>query len=75
MQALSPQQYPIATSNNGSWETAIAGHWMSGMFPGVLWQLHDLTGGKKPWAEKAKLWQAGLANKQVSIYPGDTFPY
>jgi hypothetical protein len=38
---------------------------MSGMFPGVMWQLYELTGGKDIWAEKAKQWQAGLANKQV----------
>jgi hypothetical protein len=38
---------------------------MSGLFPGVMWQLYELTGGKKIWAEKAQQWQAGLANKQV----------
>lgn len=36
---------------------------MAGFFPGVLWQLHSLT-GKQFWADKAQLWQAGLAGKQ-----------
>jgi hypothetical protein len=62
---LSPDQYPVATKSDGSWETVAAGHWMSGLFPGVMWQLYELTGGKKIWAEKAQQWQAGLANKQV----------
>lgn len=40
-----------------------AGHWMAGFWPGVLWQLHALT-GKPVWAEKAQLWQSNLAGKQ-----------
>jgi hypothetical protein len=36
---------------------------MAGFWPGVLWQLHALT-GKPIWAEKAQLWQKNLANKQ-----------
>lgn len=36
---------------------------MSGFFPGVMWQLHALT-GKPFWAEKAQQWQQNLANNQ-----------
>lgn len=36
---------------------------MAGFWPGVLWQLHALT-GKPIWAEKAQLWQSNLAGKQ-----------
>jgi hypothetical protein len=39
------------------------GHWMCGFFPGVLWQLHTLT-GKPLWAQKAQLWQQRIANNQ-----------
>lgn len=39
------------------------GHWMAGFWPGVLWQLHALT-GNPIWAEKAQLWQKNLAGKQ-----------
>ncbi|KAF6260329.1 Six-hairpin glycosidase-like protein [Scenedesmus sp. NREL 46B-D3] len=63
-QELSPDRYPVATQSDGTWETVAAGHWMSGLFPGVMWQLYELTGGKQVWAEKAQQWQAGLANKQ-----------
>ncbi|WIA29685.1 hypothetical protein OEZ86_012168 [Tetradesmus obliquus] len=63
-QVLSTDRYPIATQSDGTWETVAAGHWMSGLFPGVMWQLYELTRGKQIWAEKAQQWQAGLANKQ-----------
>lgn len=61
---LRPDQYPIATLPDGSWETVAAGHWMSGFFSGVCWQLYELAGKKKIWADHAKRWQEGLANKQ-----------
>jgi hypothetical protein len=65
VQVLSTDRYPIATQADGTWEAVAAGHWMSGLFPGVMWQLYELTGGKQIWADKAKQWQDGLANKQV----------
>lgn len=37
--ALSTEQYPTATEPDGRWETVKAGHWMSGLWPGVLWQV------------------------------------
>jgi hypothetical protein len=69
VEALRPHQYPVATNHtSGAWEIVKAGHWMAGLFPGVMWQLHDLTGqgrrGKGYWADKARLWQAGLADRQ-----------
>lgn len=38
---------------------------MTGFFPGIMWQLYELTGGKQDWAQQAQLWQRALANKQV----------
>lgn len=32
-------------------------------FPGVLWQLHSLT-GKQQWSDLAQQWQADLASRQ-----------
>jgi len=42
---------------------AAAGDWTSGFFPGVLWQLYELT-GKPQWADLAQQWQAALAEHQ-----------
>ncbi|GBF93075.1 glucuronyl hydrolase [Raphidocelis subcapitata] len=62
---LTPQQYPMATLPDGGWETVAAGHWMSGFYPGILWQLHELGGRSDPaWPERARAWQAGLAGRQ-----------
>lgn len=56
--------YPVATAiDNGEWVTVPAGHWTSGFWPGVLWQLHSLT-GKPIWAQAARTSQQGLSNKQ-----------
>lgn len=60
---LTTQQFPAATTPGGAWELRAAGHWMSGFFSGVMWQLHALT-GKQAWADKAALWQAPLAERQ-----------
>lgn len=64
MQQLHPAQYPLATLPDGGWQVKEAGDWTSGFFPGILWQLHGLT-GKQMWADKARQWQAGLANQQL----------
>ncbi|KAF8068165.1 unsaturated glucuronyl hydrolase [Scenedesmus sp. PABB004] len=62
--ALPPTQFPVATSAaTGAWVTVTPGHWTSGFWPGVLWQLHALT-GKEMWSAAAQRWQAALADKQ-----------
>ncbi len=62
-QKLKPTEYPDATNaDTGEWITAAPGRWTSGFFPGVLWQLHTLT-GKQMWADLATAWQAGLADR------------
>eukprot|EP00878_Enallax_costatus_P025843 GHUV01027680.1.p1 GENE.GHUV01027680.1~~GHUV01027680.1.p1 ORF type:complete len:183 (+),score=14.05 GHUV01027680.1:1778-2326(+) len=64
IQTVNSDRYPVATDpHTGSWVTVQPGHWTSGFFPGVLWQLHSLT-GKTQWAEAAQKWQAPLAGKQ-----------
>jgi hypothetical protein len=47
---------------------------MSGFFPGVMWQLYELTDGKQFWADKAQQWQSGLANKQVCTFKQTSLP-
>eukprot|EP00775_Hariotina_reticulata_P005761 gene5761-6001_t len=64
MQQLHPAHYPLATLPDGGWQVKEAGDWTSGFFPGIMWQLHGLT-GKQMWADKARQWQAGLANQQL----------
>lgn len=64
IQNLAANQYPTATlPESGQWMFNRAGHWTSGFFAGVLWQLHALT-GKQEWADAAQKWQEGLRNKQ-----------
>jgi hypothetical protein len=71
VKALTHDVYPTASLPNGTWETVRAGHWMSGFFSGVLWQLYELSGRTKPqWAEHARAWQAGLADKQREVRRG-----
>jgi hypothetical protein len=63
--ALRTDQYPMATLPSGQWETVRPGHWMSGLFVGVMWQLYELTNRTKPeWKDRALLWQAALADRQ-----------
>lgn len=58
-----PVHFPRSTLPSGEWETVPPGDWTSGFWPGVLWQLHALT-GKQAWADAAQRWQAPLANRQ-----------
>ena len=64
--------YPKLTLPDGSWDTAPIGdnNWVSGFFPGALWQLYELTGDAnfKSWAES---WTAGIAPMQFSTNVDD----
>ena len=64
--------YPKVTLPDGSWETAPIGdnNWVSGFFPGSLWQLYEQTGDThfKTWAEN---WTAGIAPMQFSTNVDD----
>ncbi|KAF8073183.1 hypothetical protein HT031_000844 [Scenedesmus sp. PABB004] len=64
--ALPPDRYPTATQHGSpDWETVSPGHWMSGFFPGVLWQLFELSGrAERAWSDAAQRWQAALADRQ-----------
>lgn len=64
--------YPKLTLPDGRWETAPIGdnNWVSGFFPGSLWQLYEQTGDAnfKTWAEN---WTAGIAPMQFSTNVDD----
>ncbi|GBF95055.1 glucuronyl hydrolase [Raphidocelis subcapitata] len=58
-------QFPYTGKRNVSdgWTHTSAHAWTSGFFPGVLWQLHNLT-GRAEWREQAERWTRPLANLQ-----------
>lgn len=56
-------QFPSAANATGGWSTTGPGAWTSGFFPGVLWQLFNLT-GQQQWQEAAEKWTQPLANRQ-----------
>jgi len=60
---LTQPQYPSAITDDGTWNTTGPDAWTSGFFPGVLWQLYNLT-GKPEWREHAEDWNEKLANRQ-----------
>jgi len=64
--------YPKLTLSDGSWETIPIGdnNWISGFFPGSLWQLYAQTGDAnfKTWAGQ---WMAGVAPMQFSTNVDD----
>jgi hypothetical protein len=51
--------YPENTVEDGSWRMKPVDHWISGMFPGVLWQLYAHT-GRPSWREAAMAWTTPL---------------
>ncbi len=56
-------QYPYASDDGDGWTTTPANTWTSGFFPGVLWNLHNLT-GKAEWRAAAERWTERIANQQ-----------
>lgn len=64
--ASRPAAFPDSTTNDGRWGTAVAGRWTCGFFPGVMWQLHALT-GKQQWAESARQVRAPGWLRQVHV--------
>jgi hypothetical protein len=56
-------QFPYAADDTDGWTTTAANTWTSGFFPGVLWQLYNLT-GKPEWREHAHKWTQKLADLQ-----------
>ena len=60
---LSPDQFPYASDDGDGWTTTAANTWTSGFFPGVLWNLYNLT-GKAEWRKHAQRWTDRLADQQ-----------
>ena len=56
-------QYPYSSDDGDGWTTTAANTWTSGFFPGVLWNLHNLT-GKAEWRAAAEKWTERIANQQ-----------
>ena len=62
-QAISSAQYPTYTSASGSWNTADAGDWRSGFFPGGLWLMYDWS-GEEDWKTQAESWLVALEGEK-----------
>lgn len=58
-------QFPYTGKRNISdgWTHTTAHAWTSGFFPGVLWQLYNLT-GRSEWRQQAERWTRPLGNLQ-----------
>ncbi|MFL5781459.1 MAG: glycoside hydrolase family 88 protein [Thermoleophilaceae bacterium] len=56
--------YPHMTSSSGTWVTRSAGWWISGFFPGSLWQMYRAT-GDPAWRSAAAARQAGIESQKT----------
>lgn len=56
-------RFPQSVFPNGTWKMVTPGAWTSGFWPGVLWQLHGLT-GDAAWSDAAMEWQDSLKGHQ-----------
>lgn len=72
-----PSKYPTQTSKGESadgslnmWETASADNWVSGFFPGILWQLYSFTRDDE-WATLALNWTEGMRTQQTNNHSHD----
>ncbi|WP_254507576.1 hypothetical protein [Anatilimnocola floriformis] len=46
-----------------TWTTTNAANWVSGFYPGMLWEMYEAT-GDAVWATRAKAWQAGIEGQK-----------
>src|SRR5690606_26039939 len=46
-----------------TWATTGASNWVSGFYPGMLWQMYEAT-GDVAWVTKARAWQAGIESQK-----------
>lgn len=66
-----PTRYPDRTDpETGHWVTRNHYEWTSGFFPGMLWQLYELT-GKRKWRDNAVLWTANLEPQKFNNHDHD----
>jgi unsaturated chondroitin disaccharide hydrolase len=56
--------YPRSAAAGGTWKTVHIRDWTSGFFPGILWYMHEMTGGNQflQWAQR---WTEGLTPLQL----------
>ena len=57
------RQFPYSYDEDSGWTTTGPNAWTSGFYPGVLWQLYNLT-GKPEWRAAAERWTAKIADQQ-----------
>ena len=58
--------YPNQASNVSpvsSWETIGSFNWVSGFYPGALWQMYDYSGDAQ-WRDRAAAWTAGIEGQK-----------
>ncbi|UCH62102.1 MAG: glycoside hydrolase family 88 protein [Fidelibacterota bacterium] len=56
-------RYPYRTRNDTLWIANRPGSWVSGWFPGCLWQMYDHT-LDDTWRRRAESWTAGLEDSK-----------
>jgi hypothetical protein len=58
-------RFPSHTDNLGNLKTVDASNWVSGFFPGCLWQIYEYTGSSRI-KTAAEDWTAGLESQQYN---------
>lgn len=61
---MAADAYPVTAPGGGAWAEASAGYWVSGLFPGALWKIGDLTGDGS-FHGYAQVWSAAIAPATV----------
>ena len=54
-----------ADANATTWSTTSASNWVSGFYPGMLWQMYEAT-GDPIWATRARAWDAGIESQKTN---------
>jgi hypothetical protein len=62
--------YPYRTIEDTVWYTRSAGSWVTGWFPGCLWQMYDRT-LDETWRRWAESWTAGLEDSKYKTNTHD----
>jgi unsaturated chondroitin disaccharide hydrolase len=62
------RMYPLSTKGS-QWQTAPARDWVSGFYPGCLWQVYDYATRKNwsdrdAWRQRAEKWTAGVESQK-----------
>ena len=59
-------RYPVTAPAGGAWAEESAGYWVSGLFPGALWRIGDLTGDGS-FHDYAQAWSAAIGPATQNI--------